>query len=344
MAGRDDSFMDRFDRDDLRRYRARDAVIALALTALLLVLFAGDAVRDGAERLPSGVGREAIEVVGAPTGWVADSLPLSEAKSQLTASLSPDADLLGSGFAGGSASAASPDATAGGIPPVTPQAFDPAALGLEPVAELELETMLVTGDSMSQPLDSELARRLAPEGVEVVREPYLGSGISDTDIVDWGKVSVTQAAEHEPDAVVVFIGAGDGYPMPGPDGEPVECCGPEWAAIYANRARQMMDTYRRGAAARVYWMTIPTPRNPERAEITQVVNAAIEVAAQPWRSEIRVVDLVEALTPDDAYRNAIEVDGAERIVRASDGLHLSEAGASVAADRVMELVDRDFVR
>ena len=48
---------------------------------------------------------------------------------------------------------------------------------------------------------------------------------------------------------MVFIGANEGYPMPAPGGGEVSCCGPAWAAVFAQRARQMMDTYRRGGEA-----------------------------------------------------------------------------------------------
>ena len=34
------------------------------------------------------------------------------------------------------------------------------------------------------------------------------------------------------------------------EGREVECCGPDWAALYATRVRTMMDTYRRDGAAR----------------------------------------------------------------------------------------------
>ncbi len=44
--------------------------------------------------------------------------------------------------------------------------------------------------------------------------------------------------------MVVFIGANEGFPMTGPGGEEVECCGADYAAAYANRVRQVMDTYR----------------------------------------------------------------------------------------------------
>ncbi len=65
-------------------------------------------------------------------------------------------------------------------------------------------------------------------------------------------------------------------------GKEVECCSADWAALYANRARRMADTYRQGGNARVYWITIPTARDADRAKINRVVNAAVKVAAQPW--------------------------------------------------------------
>ena len=61
-------------------------------------------------------------------------------------------------------------------------------------------TLLVTGDSLSTPLDIELARKLADQGagVQVIRDPHLGTGISNTGLVDWGKLSSTQVANGPP--------------------------------------------------------------------------------------------------------------------------------------------------
>ena len=142
--------------------------------------------------------------------------------------------------------------------------------------------------------------------------------------------------------MVIFIGAGEGFPMEGPNGTTIECCGPDWAAEYANRVRQMMNTYRQGGDARVYWLSVPTSRNPKRWDISQVVNEAVEVAAIPWLSQIRIIDLVPIFTPGGIYSDTIDIDGEETIVRESDGLHLNETGASVAADAVIEKLGQDF--
>ena len=332
--------MSRFDREGVRNYSARDAVGAVAIIALLLILFSGGSIRSAAAQIEPGIGRDIVDAIGGPTEWIADLTPLATAQHDLTGGLSPDQELGGGGF---DEAASAPDA-GGEIPPVTADAFDAAAIGAPAPPKEELETLLVTGDSLSTPLDAEIARRLAPDGVEVIREPHLGTGISNSALTDWGQLSTAQVAADEPDAVVVFIGANEGYGMPGPGGEQVECCGPDYAAVYANRVRQVMNAYRQDGEAKVYWLTVMAPRDPDAQKVSELVNAAIRVAAQPWASQVRVVDTVPTFTPGGRYSDAIEVDGEERIVRESDGIHLNATGSAIAADLVLEQIDEDFER
>jgi lysophospholipase L1-like esterase len=339
-ASRDDSLMERFDEQRLRRFTARDAILATALIAFLLLIFSGGSVRRAGEELNPGVGRDIVLAVGKPAGWVAGKLPFSQIGHTLTGWLSPDTKLVGAGFAAVGSGGAG---VAGGPSPVTPDWFEGAALG-EPEPKRQLGTLLVTGDSLSTPLDQELGQRLAPDGVDVIRDPHLATGISRDDVVDWAKLSATQVADEHPDAVVIFIGANEGLPMPDPSGKDVSCCGPEWAAIWANRARQLIDNYRQGGAAKVYWLTVPAARDPDRKPIVDAVDAAVYAAAAPWRSQVRVLDMGAIFTPGDRFRNAMEVDGSETIVREPDGIHLNRAGSALAADAVEAALDRDFTR
>jgi lysophospholipase L1-like esterase len=336
---RDDNLMDRFDRAHTRRFSARQAVAAVVLAGAILVVCSGASIRKAGEEMHSGIGRDVVLAVGRPAAWVADQLPLHRTSRTLTAWLSPDTNLTGPGFTDSAAAGAS---TA--IPPVTPDAFVPSQLGVSPPAKQQLHTLLVTGDSMSQPLDQDLARSLASSGVKVVRDPHIGTGISSTILVDWAKLSTRQVKQYHPNAVVVFIGANDGYSMPGPSGKQVNCCTAQWAAIYAGRVRRMMSTYRQAGVARVYWLTLPTPRDSSRAKIARVVNAAIDVAAEPWLAQVRVIDTVPVFTPGNRYRDSMTIGGSPTIVRQSDGIHLNDAGASLATKLVLSAVDADFNR
>jgi hypothetical protein len=334
---RDDNLMERFDEEGLRHFSARQAVLAVTITSLLLVLFSGASVRKAGEEMKPGIGRDLVLAFGKPAGWLADRLPLNDAANRITATVAADDDVGSSGSFDRSIG----PARSAKVPPITPQNFDPLQLGERP-ARRHLNTLLVTGDSLSTPLDIEVARRLAPDGVDVIRDPHLATGISNTTLVDWGQLSTSQVAKDHPDAVIVFIGANEGYAMPGAGGKDVSCCGPEWAAIFADRARQMMDTYRQAGAAQVFWLTVPTPRDPARQRIERAVNQAIAVAAQPWRDQVHLIDTVPVFTPGDRYRDAMQVNGSQKIVRESDGIHLNDTGSSLAADLVVDQIDQEF--
>jgi hypothetical protein len=178
--------------------------------------------------------------------------------------------------------------------------------------------------------------------VRAVREPHVGTGISKSLLVDWGQLSAHQVGQDHPDAVVVFIGANEGFPMKGPGGRDVTCCGAAWAAEYAFRVRRMMDVYRERGAGRVYWLTLPAPRSSDRAKVARTVNAAIAVGAGPYRAQVRVLDMGAIFTPGGRYRDAMDVGGTQTIVRESDGVHLNEVGSRLAADAVFGAMRRDF--
>jgi lysophospholipase L1-like esterase len=328
--------MSRFEDRRIRRFSARTAVFVVLLAGVILILLQGPSIRKAGEELKPGIGREAVLAVGKPAGWVAERLPLAEASTKATAFLEPEPNL------GGEGGFTSPGTGSGQLGAVTADAFEAARIGAPQPPRRELKTLLVTGDSMVEPLDDDLAQKLAPKGVRVIPEAHDGTGISSTVIVNWAKLSAYQVKQFHPSAVVVFIGANDGFPMPGPGGHEVECCSAEWAAIYANRVRQIANTYRQNGVGRVYWITLPAPREAARQAIARVVNAAIEVAVAPWADQIRVIDSVPIFTPGGVYRDSMKIDGVPTIVRRSDGIHLNEAGSELLAGYVLASIGKDF--
>jgi lysophospholipase L1-like esterase len=319
------------------RLRSRDALLTVLVAVVLLALFEGPSVRAAGEEMQPGWERSVVLAVGKPTGWLADLLPLH--KIDLFGWIATD-DSSG----GGQGFVDNPGSTRqqGPVPPVSPDSFDPGALGAKARPPRPLKTLLVTGDSLAMPLDLHVARKLAGQGVRVLREPHIGTGVSKSGFVDWGKLSGQQVKKDKPDAIVVFIGANEGFDFKGNGGRKVLCCGPEWAAIYAFRVRRMMNTYRQRGTARVYWLTLPLPRDRVRQEVARAVNAAIDVASVPYRSSARVLDMEPIFTPGGRYRDAMSVNGRDKIVRDPDGIHLNDTGAEVAAGVVLDAVKRDF--
>lgn len=319
-----------------RHLTARDALIVVGIVFFVLVIAVGSSARSAGEDMAHGWERTMVMAIAEPAGWVSDQLPLADIVAQVTEPLKTGDD-LGEG-PGGFDEAGGPAAD---FAPVTPDAFDPVALGQEPEAPRELSTVLVTGDSMSMPLDAEIARALADDGIEVVRDPHVGTGLSITGIVDWGRLSTRQVEKDTPEAVIMFVGANEGFPLRYA-GREVQCCSPEWAAAYATRARTLMNNYRQGGAARVYWLLLPAPRDERRQEISNTVNAAITAAAAPYLAHVRVLDMPAIFTPGFEYSDAIDVDGRETLVREEDGIHLNDEGSAIAAEEVLERMRQDF--
>jgi lysophospholipase L1-like esterase len=193
--------------------------------------------------------------------------------------------------------------------------------------------VLATGDSMTQIFDHHLADGLGARA-SVRSEAHIGTGLSKPSTLDWVAHSRSQARRVKPDVTVVFIGANDGFPMPTPSGATAACCGEEWVKEYARRAAQMMRSYRRGGVGRVYWLTLPAPRGGNFRTVFGPVNAAIRRAARRMRGA-RVVPIDRIFTPGFVYRDTLIRGGRRVAVRQGDGVHLNDAGASIAARKTI---------
>ncbi|MDX6680430.1 MAG: uncharacterized protein QOG94_469, partial [Solirubrobacteraceae bacterium] len=196
--------------------------------------------------------------------------------------------------------------------------------------------LLATGDSMMGGVDSFLGDELA--GTQDVRSDVRpGTGISKL-ASDWTKIAAAQASAQHPRTTVIMLGAADGFPMTTPVGAGVVCCGRAWMAEYARRAGAMMRSYLRHGRGRVYWLTIPIPRQVERLPIILAVNAAIRRAAAGVAG-VSVVGLDVLFTPH-GYRDVVRYRGRDVRVRDVDGLHLNLQGQAIAAKAVARLIRR----
>ena len=198
--------------------------------------------------------------------------------------------------------------------------------------------LLATGDSMIQLIDGYLAQRVGSRrGATVHSEARIGTGISKPRQLDWVRRARGQAATFKPDVTVMFIGANDGFPLATRRGATAPCCGSAWVAAYERRVEAMMRSYLRGGRSYVYWLTLPAPQPARFARVFPRVNQAIRRAAARVGTGVRVIDLAAVFTPGGRFRQTISVNGRTIDARQPDGVHLSTAGASVAAALVIEV-------
>ncbi|MDX6677661.1 MAG: uncharacterized protein QOE31_1713 [Solirubrobacteraceae bacterium] len=202
--------------------------------------------------------------------------------------------------------------------------------------------VLATGDSMIQIIDGFLKQRLERRrGTHVRSDARISTGLSKPFMLDWVKRAREQARALHPDVTAIFIGANDGFPMRTRSGASAACCAGPWVTEYARRVESMMRSYQRGGRSYVYWMTLPTPRRNDFARVYRAVNRAIKRAAGRVGRGVRVIDLVKVFTPGGRFRQVIRFRGKNVNARQPDGVHLSVAGASIAATLLVDRLRTD---
>jgi hypothetical protein len=202
--------------------------------------------------------------------------------------------------------------------------------------------LLATGDSMIQIIDSFLRQRLERRrATSVTSDARISTGISKPFMLDWVAKAREQARSLHPDVTAISLGANDGFPMKTPRGASVACCGDGWVAEYTRRVAEMMRSYERGGRSLVYWMTLPAPRRGDFVPIYRAVNVAIKRAAAQVGGGARVIDLVPVFTPGGRFRQDVTFRGKTVNARQADGVHLSVAGASIAATLLIDRLRAD---
>jgi hypothetical protein len=201
--------------------------------------------------------------------------------------------------------------------------------------------VLATGDSMIQYVDVALDQRLERR---VISDARIGTGISKPLQLDWPRYAAEQVGRLEPAATVMFVGANDGFDMTAPDGARVRCCGKGWRIELARRASGMMGTYARDGAAKVYWLTLPQAREGFFREVYPAVNAALRRASREHADDVRLIRLNDVFTPRGRFRETMRWKGRTVVIRQRDGIHLSPAGADIAASLVVDAMRADGLR
>jgi lysophospholipase L1-like esterase len=203
--------------------------------------------------------------------------------------------------------------------------------GDAPIAAKALPTLLATGDSTMQGIDSFLADDLG-DTVDVRSDVRPGTGISKLN--PWARISARDARSLRPQVTVISIGANDAWPMTTATGVEQACCERPWVAEYALRVRSMMQTYLRRGRGRVLWLTLAVPRDPRRVPIFAAVNRAVQLAARGVAG-VTIMRMDQLFSPH-GYQETIRYRGHDVNVREPDGIHLNVSGTAIAATAIVQ--------
>lgn len=199
----------------------------------------------------------------------------------------------------------------------------------------------VFGDSMADGLWTALYRDMRDHpGVIVTKFSEVSTGLSRYDYVDIQAKTRRQIAEEPIDAAVILFGTNDAQGI-SLDGV-VHAFGTDgWKAAYARRIDDLVAMLR-GQGIAVYWVGLPEMKRAgfdgRMDLINEVVSARMAALGVPFIE-------TETLTRDaageyDAYLPETG-SGRRRLMRASDGIHMTMAGYIRIAEPVAARLKRD---
>jgi len=191
----------------------------------------------------------------------------------------------------------------------------------------------VAGDSLAQVPGDALER--IGGAIDVVGvESRLSTGLARTDLYNW--FTRIQQVPHtlHPDVVVFSFGADDAHNYMG--GAHVGPFGsPSWIAEYHRRIAGVTRELN-AEGIRVVWLGLPIPDGSGFRKSFPVVNTILEDVAHAHAKDATYVDTWHRL--DDFhghYAQYLRVHGKLTQIRASDGVHYTEAGGDLVAAQVV---------
>ena len=305
---------------------AYKGIVVLALALFLAALLQAEGLRKQAEIQPSGFQRDVALRVTKPLVSFSRALHLTTPRHELQVAIGREnEDQIDTKVH----LTLPPPAT---TPPVTttPKPHKPVKPLFTSAHPLRV---WVAGDSLAQVPGDALER--IGGAIDVVGvESRLSTGLARTDLYNWFTRIQQAPRQLHPDVVVFSFGADDAHDYMG--GAHVGPFGsPSWIAEY----RRRIDGVTRELNAegiRVVWLGLPIPDGPGFRKSFPVVNTILEGVARAHGKDATYVDTWHPL--DDfhgRYAQYLRVHGKLTQIRASDGVHYTQAGGDLVAAEVV---------
>jgi len=327
------------------RWRPGRAWLVAVAALLLAALLDAEALQDTAESQPFGWRHDVATAVADPLVEVSRALRLTEPRHWVEDALGrpstrpepspPASTTTTEGPTTTTTAAPGSSSTSTTETPTT----EPARR--VPTAEQPLR-LLVAGDSMTEALGPVLEEQAEGTGViDVTRALEYSSGLTRPDYFDWPAHLAALLAEHDPEVVVVSVGANDAQGIQTPSG-PASFGTDAWVAEYRSRVAATMDLLEAEGRV-VYWLGEPVMRSADFDGRMALVTSIFREEAE-GRPGIRFVDTRPTFAGDDGRYTAYlpDASGTPVLVRRDDGIHLTPAGGQRLAAQLLGAIRADW--
>jgi uncharacterized protein len=219
----------------------------------------------------------------------------------------------------------------------------PHNVSLAPLAPIEQgrpRMVVLTGDSMmAVGLGAGLMRKANDDkNLRIMRAFKSGTGLARPDVFNWIDQYPAMLGSEKPDVVIVAIGANDGQSFV-VDDKVVLFGSEEWRKVYQSRVADFLATVE-STGARVLWVGLPPMRSEPFNQRISIVNriAYTVISEDPKAAWWSTASFVGDAT--GSFREFAELpDGRVVRLRAPDGVHFTEEGASTMTGALIKWLD-----
>ncbi|MEO8558841.1 MAG: DUF459 domain-containing protein [Rhodospirillales bacterium] len=219
-----------------------------------------------------------------------------------------------------------------------PVAASPALAAPSPDYETRKIIIALMGDSIADGIWGGMVRILIRDRRYVLlREAKNSSGFTTS---DW-QAALDAVIEKKPDAIVVLFGTNDRQSLIVRDKPRSLFRSKDWEAGYIKRTDDFMDKVT-GIGIPLVWVGLPIMRDEKWNDESIYLNAIFKQEAET-RGVVFLATWNMTADKDGKYAPyGLDLKGDKRLLRANDGIHFTESGYDLIADRVLQTLREKF--
>jgi uncharacterized protein len=294
-----------------------------------------------AKQEPFGAKRDVLVALTKPLTAISSLLRLDKPQAAVESALGRSKSQEQSGLASRPHSSGTPTAstTPGAGPTTGPPGGTPPPGSFTPTRKDQL-ALWVGGDSMAMIFGQSLVALSQPTHViDAVLDYKVSSGLSRPDFFNWPERLRAQMQSFDPHAAVAMFGANDGQSVDY-QGKVLQFDTPAWLALYHQRVGEAMDILIGPQHRQVWWIGMPIMRSGAFSTVVRVLNSVYKAEAAT-RPDVHWVDTYGMFADKSGrYQDYLPgPSGKTELMRQSDGIHFSRAGADMAAKVVLAQIE-----
>jgi hypothetical protein len=218
------------------------------------------------------------------------------------------------------------------VVPARATAPTPASGPVTPTAASPVKVWLAGDSMMGDVADAFLAHLAGNPVVAASENVQIGTGLARPDVYNWPAAIASQITKAQPNVVVVMFGGNDDQDMVA-GGKYLVRGTPGWQAEYARRVGQIMSEVATSGRMLI-WLEMPPVARTRLEQTRQIIDVLLAAEARAHPGVI-LLDPTPTVAPRGVFTTYLPSSSGQSVqVRASDGVHLTPAGAA----RVLPLV------